>query len=170
MASLTVMAYRRRAGARYLHRVNGIRRRRHPVIASRYRPAVLALCVLGLGAFATWQADRIWTAPIRGTAAFAVGLGIGLGVGLVAAAGWAASAFRRPLSPRLVRWQWMTALAWFAVVVVTSPSARYGPGVPAMRVTNGFVVGALAYSVAAFIGSGCALGAVLARRFAEARR
>ncbi|HKE66545.1 MAG TPA: hypothetical protein VKB59_18095 [Micromonosporaceae bacterium] len=143
-----------------------------PMLAPLVRPARLALGVLGAGAFATWQADRIWSAPITGTLAYWIGLGTGLGVSLAGAAAWALDAYRRPLTrPRRWQWwQWTTALVWLGAMTVTTPMSRYGARAPGLPPTNGTVVAALAYSVAAFVGSEVALGAVWLRRHRERAR
>ena len=48
-------------------------------------------------------------------------------------------------------------------MLVTGPRDRVGR-VPPLAPTNVFIVGALSYAIAAFVGSGLALGLVLLRR------
>jgi hypothetical protein len=124
---------------------------------------------MAFGAFAAWQADRLWTSPIRGTVAFDTGLIVGLGIGLVAAAAWVVTLYRKPSNGRWVWWQWTSAIVWLAAMVVTGPRDRVGR-VPPLVPTNAFIVGALSYVIAAFVGSGLALGVVLVRRATEIDR
>jgi hypothetical protein len=140
-----------------------------PMLAPLVRPALLTMGALGFGAVAAWQADRIWSAPIRGTLAYWIGLGTGLGISLAAAAAWALDAYRRPLTRtrRWQWWQWTTALVWLGAMTVTTPMSRYGGRAPGLPATNGFVVAALTYSMTAFIGSGIALSGVWLRRNRE---
>lgn len=122
--------------------------------------------MLAFAAFAAWQGDRVWTSPIRGTVAFDTGLIVGLGIGIVAAASWIVTLYRKPSNRRWVWWQWTSAMLWLTAIVVTGPGDRTGR-VPPPVPTNAFIVSALSYVIAAFVGSGVALGAILLRRTAE---
>jgi hypothetical protein len=129
----------------------------------RYPRAFLTLGVLAFAAFAAWQADRVWTSPIRGTVAFDTGLILCLGIGLFATACWIVTLYRKPSNGRWAWWQWTSAIVWLTAMVVTGPRDRAGR-VPPLAPTNAFIVGALSYVIAAFVGSGFALAVVLVRR------
>jgi hypothetical protein len=129
----------------------------------RYPWTFRTLGVLAFAAFAAWQADRVWASPIRGTVAFDTGLIVGLGIGLLATACWVVTVYRKPSNGRWAWWQWTSAIVWLTAMVITGPRDRVGR-VPPLALTNAFIVGAVTYVIAAFVGSGLALGAVLVRR------
>lgn len=85
---------------------------------------------------------------------------------MLAAACWVVALYRRPSHGRWAWWQWTSAIVWLIAMVITGPRDRVGR-MPPLAPTNAFIVGALAYVIAAFVGSGLALGAVLMRRAAQ---
>lgn len=127
---------------------------------------------LGCVAFAAWQADRLWTSPIRGTVAFDAGLVVGLAIGLVATACWVVAAFRKPSGghgPMVHRWAWWmltTAIVLIVALFATGPRSKYGTA-PEPVPTSAFLVGAIAYVVAGFVGSGIVASVMVVRRATE---
>jgi hypothetical protein len=150
----------------YLGRVNLVRRSSE-AFQRRFPRTYLASGWLIFAAFTVWDTVRVWQSPIRETTAFTMGTLIGLGLGLAAAVGWVVTLFRaRWSADRFAPWQWATVGLWVVAVVVAHPKG-HGGGLP---VTNGYIVAALWYEIAAFVGSAVSFAMAVTQGRAPARR
>ena len=132
---------------------------------NRFPRTSTAIGSVAFAGFVLWDIVRVWDSPIRGSMAWAEGTLVGLTFGVTAAVGWFVTVWR-PDSPQdFVWWQWASCGLLFLALVTTHEKGR-----PQPSVTNGYVVGALWYEIAAFLGTAVTLATITGRQLLRRRR
>jgi hypothetical protein len=144
--------------------VNPLRRATRWLI-NRFPRTFMAIGSVGFAGFVLWDIFRVWDSPIRGSTAWAEGTLVGLTFGVTAAVGWFVAVGRPDPCQDFVWWQWASGGLLVFAVVTTHEHGSLQPSV-----TNGYIVGALWYEIAALLGAAVTLGTVIGRQMVRRRR
>ena len=159
---------RPRAGKPLVATVAGVNpvRRAMRSLNDRFPRTFTAISLVAFAAFVVWDIVRAWDSPIRGSTVWVEGTLVGLIFGVTAAVGWVVAVGCNPGPAKdFVWWQWLSCGLWLVALATAHQNGSRQPSV-----TNGYVVGALWYEIAAFLGAAVTLAMVIGRQIVRRRR